>query len=258
MLGFAPAYMRMFGMPGLLGAVAAKVRRHPVTCTVRRPFPPHPISVRIPSTDVLLYRQIFEHHEYEVAVSRAPRVIIDAGANVGLVSVYFAHRFPKARIIAIEPEAHNFALLAANIADYPNVVPVKAALWHRNTVVDLFDPGLGPWGYTVGGREEGLGTWRQATEAVTLDRIMEIHGIDRIDLLKMDIEGAEREVLAQSAAWIDRVETLVVELHERKRAGCSLVFDEVARLFDYRWHHGELDYLVRDGAAVAGPSPVAS
>ncbi|MEZ5420748.1 MAG: FkbM family methyltransferase [Vicinamibacterales bacterium] len=244
----------MFGVPGLLGAVAAKICRHPVTCTIKRPFPPNSLSLRIPSTDVLLYRQIFERHEYDVPVSRAPRVIVDAGANVGLSAVYFAHRFPDARIIAIEPEAHNFALLAHNVADYPNVVPVKAALWHENTVVDLFDPGVGPWGYVVGHRDAGLGAWRQFTDAVTLDKVMHTHGLDRVDLLKMDIEGSEREVLADAAAWIDRVDALIVELHERKKVGCLPVFEAIAPRFDDRWHAGELEYLLRSGAAVIGPA----
>ncbi|MBP7775653.1 MAG: FkbM family methyltransferase [Acidobacteria bacterium] len=254
MFGYATSYARMFGMLGLIGAVTAKVRRHPVTCTIKRPFPPHPLSVRIPSTDVLLYRQIFERHEYAVPVSRPPRVIVDAGANVGLAAVYFAHRFPDARIIAIEPEAHNFALLAANVADYPNVVPVKAALWHTNTVLDLFDPGLGSWGYVVGHRDECPGTWRQLTDAVTVDKVMRTHGLDRIDLLKMDIEGSEREVLADPAAWIECVDAMVVELHERKKAGCAQVFEAAAQQFDARWHGGELEYLLRSGAAVTGPA----
>jgi FkbM family methyltransferase len=255
MFGYAPTYARMFGVPGLLGAVAAKVCRHPVTCTVRRPFPPTALSLRIPSTDVLLYRQIFERHEYDVPVSRPPRVIIDAGANVGLASVFFAHRFPDARIIAIEPEAHNFALLASNVAEYPNVVPVKAALWHTNTVLDLFDPGLGPWGYVVGRAGEMPGTWRQHTDAVTLDKVMQTHGLDRIDLLKMDIEGSERGVLAQAATWIDRVDALIVELHDRKTPGCTAAFESAAPHFDQRWHRGELEYLLRAGAAVTGPAP---
>lgn len=254
MFGYAPSYVRMFGVHGLIGAVAAKVCRHPVTWTVKRPFPPHALSVRIPSTDVLLYGQIFEGHEYEVPVSRQPRVIVDAGANVGLASVYFAHRFPEARIIAIEPEAHNFALLAGNVADYSNVVPVKAALWHANTVVDLFDPGIGSWGFAVGHRNEGLGAWRQRTDAMTLDKVMDVHGLDRVDLLKMDIEGSEREVLAAAGTWIERVDAIVVELHDRKKPGCTTVFEEVARLFDYRWHGGEHEYLVRAGAAVTGPA----
>jgi FkbM family methyltransferase len=256
MFGFAGTYVRMFGMPGFLGAVAAKLRRHPVTCTVRRPFPPNPLSIRIPSTDVLLYRQIFERHEYDVPVARPPRVIVDAGANVGLASVFFAHRFPDARIIAIEPEAGNFALLAKNVADYPNVVPVKAALWSDNAVIDLFDPGAGPWGYVVGTADDVPGAWRQHADGVTLDEIMRMYRLDRIDLLKLDIEGSEREVLGASSAWIDAVDAVIVELHDRKKPGCTRAFEAVAPRFDSHWHRGENEYLLRAGAAVTGPAPL--
>jgi FkbM family methyltransferase len=255
MFGFAPTYIRMFGVVGLMGAMTAKVCRHPVTCRVKRPFPPHVLSVRVPSSDVLLYRQIFERHEYEVPVCRTPAVIVDAGANVGLSAVYFAHRFPNAQIIAIEPEAHNFAMLASNVADYPNVIPVKAALWHANTVIELFDPGIGPWGYVSGSATNAIGTWRQRTPAITLDKVLCDYAIDHVDLLKMDIEGSEREVLGSSAGWIDAVDAVIVELHERIRSGCEQAFAEIAPRFDHCWHSGELEYLVRRGAAVTGPAP---
>ena len=71
----------------------------------------------------------------------------------------------------------------------------------------------------------------------------------------MDIEGSERGVLANSSTWIDRVDALVVELHDRKAPGCTAAFETAAPHFDQRWHCGELEYLVRAGAAVTGPAP---
>ena len=54
-----------------------------------------------------------------------------------------------------------------------------------------------------------------AVAAITRDRLMRDQGIDHIDILKVDIEGAEKEVFADTSAWIDRVGSIIVELHER-------------------------------------------
>jgi hypothetical protein len=65
-------------------------------------------------------------------------------------------------------------------------------------------------------------------------------------------------VLSTPEAWIEDVDALIVELHERKKPGCAQAFEAVARHFDDRWHEGELEYLRRSGAAVTGPAHGAS
>ena len=64
----------------------------------------------------------------------------------GFASIYFANKYPGAKIIAIEPEQSNFELLKDNIAPYPNIIPIQAALWHKNEEINLIDPGLGKSG----------------------------------------------------------------------------------------------------------------
>ena len=62
--------------------------------------------------------------------------------------------------------------------------------------------------------------------------------------------------LADAAAWVDRVDALIVELHDRKRPGCTAAFEAVAPHFGGRWSRGENEYLLRPGAAVVGPAPL--
>ena len=69
---------------------------------------------------------------YDSGFRPAPRVVVDAGANIGLSTVFFANKFPQAKIVAIEPEPSNFAMLRDNVAPYPNVTPVQAALWKED------------------------------------------------------------------------------------------------------------------------------
>jgi hypothetical protein len=70
----------------------------------------YPFRVRLKTSDVKAFEQVIYEKEYEMALSRPPSVILDAGANIGLASIYFANRYPNAKIIAVEPEKSNFEL----------------------------------------------------------------------------------------------------------------------------------------------------
>ncbi|MBK6790779.1 MAG: FkbM family methyltransferase [Betaproteobacteria bacterium] len=78
-----------------------------------------------------------------------PRGIVDAGAHIGLATVYLATRFPQATIVALEPEPSNYRLLCKNVASLKNVVTVNAGLWSRAARVKLVDPGHSTWGFRV-------------------------------------------------------------------------------------------------------------
>lgn len=251
---------RTVGMRGLLVAIAAKFTKRVVYLTVHDRNCKHPLRLRILSSDVQVYRQVFVDKEYEFLAPTPPQVIIDAGANIGLASVYFASRYPDARIIAIEPERSNFELLKANTAAYPGVVPVQAALWNKNEELDLIDPGLGKWGFMTDRRDHAEhlpGTARHAVAAMTVDKLMADFGLRKIDILKIDIEGAEREVFSDTSAWIDRVDAIIVELHERMKPGCNRSFYRGSADFDREWQQGENIYLSRGNCLLrAGEQPL--
>ena len=210
----------------------------------------HPVRLRLNSSDVPTFRQVFVKDEYDFVTERPLRTIVDAGANIGLASIRFANRFPDARIVAIEPEAANFALLRENVAPYPNIIPVQAALWCTDGEIELLDPGLGHWGYMVDAPAPAANVPSRIchrVRAVTVGTLMEAHGLDRIDLLKVDIEGAEREVFADTTGWIDRVDAIIVEEHDRLKPGCRGSVERGAAGFADRWQQGENLFFVRDG-----------
>jgi FkbM family methyltransferase len=182
------------------------------TVEVAVPSLPAPVAIRRGTSDVSTFEQVFVEQEYEITLDFEPATIIDAGANIGLASVLFATRYPRARIIAIEPDPANFAMLERNIRAFPNVTAVRAALWSRSGPLQVANPDDEPWAFRV---EEADGG---GVDAVTVEDVLGTLGTDRIDLLKMDIEGAETEVMAHSASWIDRVGVLIVELHGREAA----------------------------------------
>lgn len=194
-------------------------------------------------------------------MSTTPRVIVDAGANIGLASIYFANRFPDTKIIAIEPEENNYRILKQNVAEYVNVVPVCAALWHMDTILEVVDIGRGEWAYMTRSHS-GIGEdhfeIRNKTRAITVNTLMNEYSIDHIDILKMDIEGSEREVLLEPSSWIEKVGCLIVELHERMKPGCNSSFDNIRGGFDHEWCQGENIYLARSRACIRRLNPVNS
>lgn len=247
-------YWRTVGARGLAAAAAGTLAGRTRLLRVTRPEMRHPFWVRVPSTDVPTLDQIVVRREYAFDVKRAPAVIVDAGANVGLASIYFASRFPGARILAIEPEAGNVELLRRNIEPYPNVTAVRAALWHECTGLSVVDPGLGEWGFrTRPPGAAGVESFVEPVPGITLDALMSAHGIDRIDILKMDIEGAELEVLGDASPWLGRVDALIVELHDWLRPGCSRSFREGVVGFDVQWRQGENVYAARPSGCFAPP-----
>ncbi|HXK56230.1 MAG TPA: hypothetical protein PLZ16_06255, partial [Gammaproteobacteria bacterium] len=92
------------GAHGVFSAIAGKLTGTSFLVQVRRPGVRHPFFLRLPSSDAWTLEQIFVQHEYRFDVVRHPVSILDAGANIGLASISLANRFPRARIIAIEPE----------------------------------------------------------------------------------------------------------------------------------------------------------
>ena len=202
----------------------------------------HPFSLRVPSTDVRTYKQLFYYGEYEFSVDHPPTTIVDAGANIGLASLYFATMFPNAKIIALEPEKNNFELLKKNTRPYPNIIPIQAALWDKDEPLDLNDPGSGEWGFMTGKGGENV---RHSVPGLCVETLMKQFNLDHIDIFKIDIEGAEKEVFSQTQSWIDQVNALIIELHEDKKKGCMRSFYCGSNGFDLEWQRGENIYLSR-------------
>lgn len=248
MFRFIKRYLRTVGMGGLIRAVVAKATRSTVLFRVDRKGVAFPIYLRLNSSDVATYEDLFAKGDYGFSVHQPPRIIVDAGANVGLASIIFANRWPEATIIAIEPESSNFDLLKRNVAPYDNVHPVNAALWNQTGEISVIDTGLGNWAFMTQAQDASVtasGRPGGTIRAMTMDDVMDEYRLDRIDILKIDIEGAEKEVFADTSSWIERVDAIIVELHERMKPGCLRSFYNGSNGFDNEWKQGENVYLSR-------------
>ena len=242
-------YFRVLGAKGAAASVIGKLSGHPRIVAIRGDGLVSPILVRVPSSDAAAYEQIFLQEEYHFEVARPPAVIVDAGANIGLASIYFAIRYPSALIFAIECEKSNFEMLRLNVKQYGNIIPIQAALWNSDGELNIVDPGLGKWGFMTAEKCVD-GELAAKVPALTLKTIMRNHEISHIDILKVDIEGAELEVFGDSLPWIDSIDTIIAEMHDRLKPGCERVFANATANFPERWSQGENIFVSRRDSCV--------
>jgi FkbM family methyltransferase len=167
-----------------------------------------PIILRSGTADASTFEHLFVWNGYDLPYPTDVKSIIDAGANIGLASVFFANRFPDARIIALEPEAGNFELLEKNVRPYANVIPMRAALWTHDAMIGLTNPDDRVDSYRF-----DSGATAQSVQAFSVPSLLEKFELSSLDLLKIDIEGGETAVFSQYEPWMSRVRAFVIELH---------------------------------------------
>ena len=241
-------HWRLLGIKGLIMGLIAKIYPKKSLFKVTVPGVKHPFWLRLLSSDLATYEDIYFSKEYDHDTEQIPEVIIDAGANIGLATILFSNKYPNAKIIAIEPEESNYCLLLQNTKPYENISTVRAALWNQGGLINIEDPGRGKWGFITTNESSNIaGTTyeHQKVKAITVDEIMLKYNIDNIDILKIDIEGAEKEVFECSSSWIGKTQSIIVELHERYKPGCNRSFYSATNEFDYEWQVGENIYLSR-------------
>jgi len=238
-------YYSLFGVRGAWLAVRSLSVRKPLEVSVQIRQSGHPLRFRLKTSDMPTLKKIFVDREYSVALRKQPSVIVDAGANVGFAAVFFAEAFPRARILAIEPEAANYELLRQNAAAYANIVPVRCALWNSDVEVAVVDPGDGPWGYRTQTAGQPSGNVVATIPGRTLDSLCAEYGLRYVDILKIDIEGGEKEVFDSCSKWIDSVGVVIAELHDHLKPGCTQSFHAATKDFEVNSLRGENVFKLR-------------
>jgi FkbM family methyltransferase len=184
--------------------------------TLRRPeidiaLPGYPtgFTIRRFSSDMNVFGSVFFDRELEEFLPEDPGFIVDGGANVGYTTAFYARRYPDATIIAVEPSGSNLAQLRRNCSGYENVVALEGALWPTSGSVRIANPEAESWSYRV---ETANG--HDGVRAYSLDELLETYNMSQIDLLKLDIEGAESLLFGSNYdRWLPMVKAIVVEIH---------------------------------------------
>jgi len=176
---------------------------------------PHRVWLRPGTCDVILYDDIVVQEQYGSWPLDRVRTIVDAGANIGLASAYLLWRSPQARVVALEPDPVNYDLCVRNLAAFGDrAVILRAGLWGRSCRIQVQAENLGTWASTTVAAGADAA---DAIEAFDLATLLARYEMETLDLLKMDIEGAEREVFsADDLGWLDRVGCIQIELEDEK------------------------------------------
>jgi len=162
---------------------------------------------------LLIFEEIFIRRVYEVGDLGSNPTIVDCGANIGMATLYFRWRYPGARILAFEPDPRVFGVLETNVADngWDDVEIRNEAVGAGDGLVDFFVSAGRPAQLTMTTAPAAGRGQREQVRCVPLSA----HLPDHVDLLKLDIEGSEREVLREldTSRALERVEHIAMEYH---------------------------------------------
>jgi len=223
--------------------------------SVELPTSNYEVTLRLRTTGIPTFGEVFTRCQYESSnLPDLANVVVDLGANIGLASVFFGLRYPRAKIFSIEPEENNFALLVANTMALGDRVQARhAAVWVRDGLINLHTEGedgssLGEWGVQV---SEMTSESSCMTKCFKLPTLLDQAGINKVDILKIDIEGAELELFSNGTdEWLQRIGLIIIETHDRFRPGSEeAVRNAVHPMFEELPRSGESLFFRRKGLA---------
>jgi len=197
--------------------VALKISSHGGK-TIHASFLGYRISFFDARTFISLLSEIFFRREYEFDAMRVDPYIIDCGSNIGMSVLYFKYCYPRARIIAFEPDPQTYRVLVENVAQngLSDVALYNLALADREGTVSLHrDPShAGSLTMSVVG-PHALKEPLEKVDVRTAPLSTFITGNETVDFLKIDIEGSEGLVLAEleRSGAINSVREMIIEYH---------------------------------------------
>lgn len=166
--------------------------------------------------DAFIISEVFDHRYYDFPLPFTPKTILDLGANAGFTSIFFARKYPDANIVAVEPVASNLEILHKNV-ELNNVAVdiVPAAVAIEDGYVSMDVSGL-DYGHRV--VDDPLQSTEKTkltkVEAISVQSLMNRFQWERINLLKVDIEGYEKRLFTINCDWLNFVDAVCIECHE--------------------------------------------
>ncbi|HNP32568.1 MAG TPA: FkbM family methyltransferase [Flavobacterium sp.] len=202
-----------------------------------------------PSSDLNVFSQIYQYKEYQPLVETFQEHfpndqclnIIDAGSNIGLTSVYLSRHFPNSNFITIEPDTSNFESVEYNLKanSIKNVVKIKGGLWSKNANLKLVNDfrDKKDWSIRVEETKES-----GDLKAFSIPYLMKEHKLEKIDILKIDIEGSEKEVFTgidTDVSFLAKTKCIAIEIHDE--FDCRSDINDILTNYNFKFFNsGEL------------------
>jgi len=217
------SYVGIFG----IGVLPILLARHFGPKTVRAHLAGvGKVTVRPSDTDIGTFYKVFGEKQYdlsgipqaellrrdyeEILGKGKEPIVIDAGANVGAATIWFAKQFPLARIFAVEPEARNAAICRSNIASLSKVTLLEGGIAGKAGKMRI--------AAVVGGSVGVQGTRTEDETGIDLYSVADIIAMAQPDgslwLVKIDIEGFEADLFASNASWVGDASAIFIEPHD--------------------------------------------
>lgn len=156
---------------------------------------------------IVTYKELFVQEIYKFEPKNKNGVILDCGANIGVSVLYFSLNYPQHRIIAFEPQNDLFVILQENVKSFglKNVELHNKAIWSKSEKLQFYTDG------GLGGRVNNpySGQIPSVIDAVPLYQYLN----EQIDMLKIDIEGAEDTVLKSCSGSLKKANHIFFEYH---------------------------------------------
>lgn len=171
-------------------------------------------KIKLRRQDIVIFFEVFYLKVYDVPLLKPEnvKVILDVGSHIGFVSLYYSIIFPEANIYCVEPSSENIKLLRFNVQDI-SITPL--AISNTNGFA-FFDTSYNSY-------NSKLNTTGESIETITFKDLMSKINLSHIDLLKIDIEGAESLMFESIDDWKDKVRNLIMECHGNENEIISML-----------------------------------
>lgn len=151
--------------------------------------------------------------------------IIDLWANIGYTALHLHYLYPKKNIIAVEMSPENYKLLQLNTLEISNIYTINAAIWHEETSI-FFDSTADNDAFSAKS-EPSFDTKSSTSTAITMQNIISKYAIENISFVKIDIEGAEYNLLKiWSTDRLDKAKSINIEIHDEHYLDYKNIFKE--------------------------------
>lgn len=170
----------------------------------------YPVELRLNNSDLVIFLGTFLHGDSDLKGRLHPATIFDLGANIGITALQFHRQFPLAKIVAVEPDPGNFCLLQKNTQRIRNILPVWGVASHLQAHFVQTKPEDLAMAFQFIPASSASG---KEIPGFTIADLIEQNKIQPPLLIKMDIEGAERDIFQNHKNWLKYTSGVLVEAH---------------------------------------------
>lgn len=203
-----PAYARL-EVARLFGGYGP----HALRLRYKRESDKHPVWFRNNTTDYATLVSCFEKgYHRPVRPLNANPVILDLGSNAGYTIIDFKYHYPDAKVYGVEMDKGNFNLCQENLAGLSDVEVIHAAVWYEDGQVE-YNAEAAADAFTI--EQSNTSIKKKTVQAFSLPTLLARWSLDHVDYIKLDIEGAERQLFEfGDSGWLDQVGQISIELHD--------------------------------------------